>query len=250
MFPPAFAVFGLAASGVAAAGLLVLGRLAIEDDSARLAATALVVATVVTVAGLTVGRSRWARRHGWLLAGAIALITAFSRPVDGWFVATMALAATAIGALALPSVGTWIATIERRTPLPTTALILMLVMLDAPLAAALVHPDGLHPVVVAAAIITWVLLWAYSQARVAALWIVRFAAPLLVVGLAWGGAWWAWLAMASIGAGMLWGAWARTSLLAAQPLEPRKADAKPILAELAPEDVRRMARIDERGNPL
>ena len=247
MFPPAFAAFGVVAAVLGAAGLLVLGRVDMAAAAARLAALGLVVATAVTVAGLVVGRSRWAQRHGWLLMALALGVGLSSRPVDAWWAVAVGLPAVGALSLGLRPVSSWVGTIERRVPVPSESVLLMLFLLDAPMAAAFLHPSGLTWPVVAASGAGWLLMWAYSRAWVPALWIIRFGLPLLAVGWAWDARWWGWSSAAVVSAAALSAAWREGSLLAVQPLEPRKMSARPILAELAPEDVRSIAGIDERG---
>lgn len=247
MFPPALAAFGLVAGAIAAAGLLVLGRVDLASSTARLAALGLMVSTAVTVAGLVVGRSRWAQRHGWVLVGVGVLISAVSRPVDAWFAASLAIGAITAIALGLRPVTTWLSSVERRVPVPREAVLLLLLLLNAPLAVAAINPDGVNGVSIAASVVAWLLMWSYSRAWVAALWLLRFGLPVIAVGWGWGADWWGWMVAVLLSIVALWAAWSEGALLAAQPLEPRKVTARPILAELAPEDVRRVAGIDDRG---
>lgn len=250
VFPPALAVVSVVAAAISAAGLLVLGRLDLAVPSARLAGLGLIVSAAVTVAGLVVARSRWAQRHAWLLLGGMMTISALSRPIDAWWAASLTIAAVAALVLGLRPVTAWLASVERRVPVPKEAVVLLLIMLDAPLLVAITHPEELNGVAVGASIASWLLLWGYSQAWVPALWALRLGLPLLAVGWGWGAAWWGWAAVACAGGVAMWLAWREGALLAAQPLEPRKVTGRPILAELAPEDVRNVAGIDERGRRL
>lgn len=247
MFPPALAAFGVVAAAISAAGMLVLDRVDIAATSSRLAAVGLAVATAVTVTGLVVGRSRWAQRHGWFLMAVSLAVAIVSRPIDAWWMVGVGLAGLTAIALGLPPVARWLASIDRRVPVPSEAVLLLLLLLDAPTVAAFIHPNGVTWPVVAASVVGWTLMWAYSQARVPALWAIRFGLPLVVLGWGWNARWWGWAMMGIVATGALWAAWRDGSLLAVQPLEPRRMIGRPILAELAPEDVRSVAGIDERG---
>lgn len=247
MFPPALSLVALVATVVISAGILVFGRLELDPASARLAAFGLVVLAAVTAAGLTVARARWAQRLGWLVATAAGALVSSSRPLDGWWWAGITLAAAAIVALAAPPVPAWLASIERRVPIPSAAIVLMLSLLAVPLVVALAHPSDLPAIALIAAVGGLLLAWTYSQALIWALWAIRFGTPLFVVAWAWEAPWWGWSAVGVVGAVILAAAWQPGALLAAQPLEPRKVEARPILAELAPEDVRRVAGVDEKG---
>lgn len=250
MFPPGIAVVALVGSAMSSAGLLLWGRLDVGSGSARLAAAGLVVSMAVTLAGLVVGRGRWAQRHGWFLVAIGAGLTVASRPVDVWWAVSLGVAVAGALSLAHRSVGEWLATVERRTPLPTAAVLMMVGLLNVPLLVGLVHPDSLPAVSLVGALAAWVLLWAYSQAWVPALFALRLGAFGLAVMWAWGAPWWGWAAVATMAVVVTATAWTSGALLAAQPLEPRKVAARPILAELAPEDVRRVAGIDEKGRSL
>lgn len=242
-------MFAVVAATLGAASFLVFGRVDIHPASARLAAAGLVIYAGVVVAGLGVARARWAQRSGWLVAAVAGGVVAAGRPIDAWWWIVLVLAGTAALSLQLRPVTEWIATVDRRVPIPTAAVVLMLMLVAVPFVVGVIHLDSLPPTALAAALVTLALGWAYSQAHVWALWILRFGLPVLGLGWVWGARWWGALAGGLLGLVALATAWRAGALLAAQPLEPRKVVARPILAELAPEDVRRVARVDERGKP-
>lgn len=248
MFPPGLSVVSLVVSGLAVAGLLVLGHIELPAGSARLAALGWIVAMTVTVAGLSVGRGRWARRHGWLLLACSIPLLVVAQPRDVWWLASGIAVSAAAVALALPSVTSWLESVDRRAPLPKPALVLMLALVDVPLVVGLVHTDGMGAGPVVGAASAMAAGWAYSRAWVTALWIIRLGTPGFVVAWGWGAPWWGWAIVATLGTVVLLAAWRGEALLAAQPLEPRRVKTQPIFAELAPEEVRRIAGIDERGN--
>jgi hypothetical protein len=245
---PIVATTASLASAVAWALVLVFSDGTFAESSAALLAIDLVVVTTVGVVGLTVARSRWARR---LLIGLllVQLLGAFEVPV-GWGSA-IALAVTVIGLVSLsgPWLNEWAGSLPRTNAPPATAVALTLGVLLMPGWIAILSPQGLTVGRALLAAACFPVAWAYGRALGIALWVVRLAflpaAVLSMIGSAVVTA----VAISVYAAGLVILAWTADARIAVEPTEVRPGTAFPIPPDLTPSEILSAARLDRQGRP-
>lgn len=230
-----------------AAWTLVLGRAETRFAGASvvLMAVSLWTATVASLTGMLVARSRWARRTGLGITVAHAAL-AVAVPADPiWWVA-LGLSATAAMLLS----GPWLTGVLRSRPHatgpPTRAVLVPLVLVGTPFAVGLAGGQG----GAALAVGGLALLAAFWFIRTLpwALTVVRFVWPLAAVALAWPLGLPAGVVAAAAGVAVAVLAWNKSVTRAVIPLVERGSVVR-IPPELAPGEVLDAARLDERGRP-
>ena len=218
-----------------------------SSPAALLAADLLILGTVIAV-GVVLSRGRWTRRAALVLLGGQALLGVVFE-VDGWWIAAVGLSAIAIGALAGPWLAGWLRKLPRADGPPPRAVSLNLGLIALPALVAATSPEGIP-------VGGWILsgfgvvaAWAYSQAWLPALWVIRVALPVLgvvtVAGLSWAGV----LALGLIAVMLTALAWSPDVLRATMVATPARVDLVPIPPELAPPEILEAARLDDRGRP-
>ncbi|MFQ5966790.1 MAG: hypothetical protein ACE5MI_04150 [Acidimicrobiia bacterium] len=209
-----------------------------DRGAATLLALDLLAVATVSVAGIVIPRSVWARRL------AIGVVTA---PVAGLFALGLGWAtgsATVLSGIALlslvgPWLGTYIGSLPRSTAPPAAAVVLALALLIEPGWIALASYQGLSPGLWALAVACFLLAWTYGRALRPALMFLRFgllpatlvavlASPLLVAAAA-----------SAYSAGAMGLAWTRDARRAVAPPEAVTGTVVPIPITRLPEDVRR-----------
>ena len=140
------------------------------------AGTSLVV--VVAIAGLLLARAQWAVH----LTIALGATYAVSYVVFGTSAPFAVVALLLSGLAIVGSYGPWLRSWMRKRPsmlgpgpIPTT---MMLTALAAPMVTGLLHPTDLAWVHVALPAVSLAGLWAYAQAHLWGLWVLRIGIPL------------------------------------------------------------------------
>ncbi len=176
----------------------------------------LMVLTAISVVGMLIGHSRWARR---LAVGLLSfcLVAAVWLEWDGWWLAGVLASVPALVGL----LGRGFQGVVRQLPAaagpPAEAVLLSLALFGAPTVLALTHGSGLTvwgwwAVAGSPVIGVW-----YAKTLPGALWLVRLAAPVLLIlagltSLPWGVAG----IVFGLGVGRL--AWTTNARVAARPL--------------------------------
>jgi hypothetical protein len=250
VIPPPLVVAGLVTlASLAGTVLLVVGTAPYVPSSAALAASGLLILTVVGLAGMLVANARWSRPVLLPVVGAWLAVAAAS-PLTAASIALVVAAAGALAALAGPWPGRWL----RRTPSlqgPSPVMTSVLLLLVAtPAAAGLALPSG-APVTVWAWS-AWSLALALALARRvrAALFGVRLLHPLFAVAAAWPATPPAPVllsAMAVTTAALAWRREVRHAVTAPMVIPSR---AVPFPPELVPPEVLAAAGLDDRGRPI
>lgn len=140
------------------------------------AGTSLVV--VVAIAGLLLARAQWSVHLTTALGSTYAVsYVVFETSAPFAVVAMLLSALTIVG-----SYGPWLRSWMRKRPsmlgpgrIPTA---MMLIALAAPMVTGLVHPSDLAWVHIALPAVSLAGLWAYAQAHVSGLWVLRVGVPL------------------------------------------------------------------------
>jgi hypothetical protein len=139
------------------------------------------IVVIVTIVGLLISRARWALHLTALISGAYAsaYLAIASPNVFGY--AALGLATSSVIAVYGPWLGTWM----RKRPsalgpgrVPSN---MMLIGLFAPLVTALIQPGRVSVVYVTLPIVSVVAVWAYAQAQVWGLWLLRLGVPIATV---------------------------------------------------------------------
>lgn len=229
---------------VATAAVLLL-----TETSGRwiLAAIGLGLFATVAVVGFVVTHGRWARRA---LVAAVSggLFSLVLVPATNWWWAAVALDGLALAVAVGPPLDRWTRRLPPPAPLPAPSILLALGLLAVPFVAGVA---GASPAGIGWSIVAVVTAWAFGRGYVAALWAARAIVPALGVIAAFAaGSVAGTVAIAAVTATTGIWAWNEAALLTVAPLEPRRVDPKPVFPEMAPEEVRRVAGIDERGRPL
>ncbi len=208
-------------------------------------AVSLWTASVASIAGMVVSRSRWARRTALAVtAGHAALAVIW--PVNNWWAAAAILSvgtALAVG-------GPWLNGIVRSLPAasgpPSRAVLIPLFLISVPFLLGVAGADGVW------ALLAWLgaLLTAFwfIRALPAALVLVRVAWPLLALACSWPLGLPSGAVLATCGVILAVLSWHGSVTTAVRPLV-RRGSIVPIPPELAPKDVLDAAKLDERGRP-
>ncbi|HEX9645228.1 MAG TPA: hypothetical protein VGC11_14650 [Acidimicrobiia bacterium] len=239
------------AASLAAASLAGALHLAVDDtpfaaESAALVAMGMVVLSVTSIAGVLLSRGRWSRPvAAGVAAGWIALASS-SDP--SWLsLATIGLAAAALGGTLGPWLGRWLRHRPSTDGPPPAAVIALLLLLATPAMVAVTSPGGISAA--GWALAGWSLALALGLARTVpgALIGLRVIHPLASIGAGITAG-----AAAAVALGVLGGAaavagWRREVAVALAPALVRRSDAMRIPPELAPPDVLDAAGLDDLG---
>jgi hypothetical protein len=226
---------------------LILDGAGRDDGSVLLMGVGLLIGGVVSVVGLVVSGGRWARRLGFALMAACALI-ALIRPFDGVWGVAMLLTAFALVALNLPGVTDRVRRLPGATGPPARAIITSLLLLAAPflIGASSTQTTGWPELTVGLS----APLAAFLYARVipGGLWAVRLLWPLAATALAWPMGLPASATSLLLGVAVAVVAWDPSVKVAFSP--PRQVGSTyPIPPELTPPDILDAAQLDDRGRP-
>ena len=228
---------------------LVFGSGPLADSAAALLAVdQLVVGTVVGV-GIVLARGRWTRRVAVLLLGGQALLGIVVN-ADGWWIGAVATTAIGIAAVAGPWLGGWLRKLPRADGPPPRAIIMNLGLIALP---SLVAVTGFAGVPVAGWLLSSFALaaaWAYSQAWLPALWVVRVALPFLGIAAAAALPWWGALVLGLAVTALTALAWSPEVRQATLSPAAIPVDLVPIPPELTPPQVLEEAGFDNRGKRI
>ena len=211
------------------------------ESAGAVLGTGLVVVTAVAVTAVMIENSRFGYWLGVSGAG-LMLVIAGIRAIDTAWVTAVIL--TAVGGVLLADrrLGGWIRMEGPVAPIPARAVTLGLVLLAAPIVAALSVVDGSGNAIVWLALASWSILFLFVRRLPGAVGAVRIGAPILIAPSAFlnfpGAAIWGVL---MVGASVL--AWSKAVRLAVRPLIERGSRVS-IPPELLSDDVRRAAGID------
>ncbi|CAN5804294.1 hypothetical protein BH23ACT5_BH23ACT5_11670 [soil metagenome] len=203
-------------------------------------------ATVTSIAGMLVARSRWAQRLGGVIAAAHGVVATL-RPIDVWWMVALGLSAGAAVALAGPWLAGEVRTRPSATGPPPRAVLVPLLLVATPLALGLARGDDVPAAVVGAGAL--LAAFTFVRALPGALWAVRVVWPALAVALAvpMGGTAPAALSFAaSVSVAAM--AWHSSVARSVRPLV-RRGSVVPVPPELAPRDVLGATGLDDRGRP-
>jgi hypothetical protein len=229
-------------------GLAVSGAGPWATDSAAVLSAQLVALAAISIVGMLIGASRWARRLSIIVVAA-GLAMAVIMPIGPVWVAAVIFAALALFGLA----GNATLGVVRKLPAasgPTPRVVTFTLALAAlPGLVAAVSPDGLSTP-------EWLVIGAgalaaglYSKAAPFALVAVRAGFPLVTVAAA---------VLSGIPRGLMWlvlgvavgaAGWTKEARVAVRPLV-EQGRAIPMLPEMVPRDILDAAGVDERGRPL
>lgn len=149
-------------------------------SAAVVIALGVVMFTLIAIAGLLLGRSRWSR----VLASLVAMFEMALVGISGftvWGAAAVVAALAGLGLLVAAPLGDWIRPRPAIDAPGPRAVALALGLLALVPAVGLAAPHGLvtgHGLLGSAGVL---LGWAYSQAQPWAIWAVRFGLPLVAV---------------------------------------------------------------------
>lgn len=202
-------------------------------------------ATVASIAGMVVSRSRWARRTALAVTAGQAVL-AVIWPVGNWWAA----AAVASVGTALAVGGPWLNGIVRSLPAasgpPYRAVLIPLFLIAVPFFLGVAgSPEMLAPVAWLGALLT--AFW-FIRVLPGALGVVRVAWPALALSLAWPLGLPTGAVLAACGVILAALSWHGSVTTAVRPLV-RRGSIVPIPPELVPKDVLDAAHLDERGRP-
>jgi hypothetical protein len=245
---PLFVAATIVLASLGWALVLVFGSGALAESAAALLAADLVILGTVIAVGVALSRGRWTRRAAALLLGGEAVLGVLFE-VDGWWIGAVLVTVLGIAAVAGPWLGGWLRKLPRADGPPAKAVVLNLGLVSLPALVAVTAPEAVP-------LGGWLLsgfalvgAWAYSQARLPALWAIRVALPLMGIvsaaSLTWPGA-------LALGAGvtvltaLAWSPDVRQATLSPAAVP---ADLVPIPPELAPAEVLEAAGLDDRGRP-
>lgn len=204
------------------------------------------VATVTSIVGMVISRSRWARRTGVAITAGHAVVALIWPSGTLW---TVAAALSVVTAVAVT--GPWLRGIVRSLPAasgpPARAVLVPLVLLAVPFVGGAADGKGI-----------WFAV-SFATALLSAFWFIRtFPGAMIAVRVVWpaialatawpiGGSAGVVLALGGVAVAVL--AWDKSVTRAVIPLV-EKGSVVPIPPELAPSDVLDAAGIDDRGRPL
>lgn len=236
----------LAASLVAVAAILVdPGPL--SPERSLLFGLGSVTTSTVAVVGMVVSSGRWAHRLALVsLIGPIAL--ALVRDVDGWWVATVVVAAVALAVLLSPSITGDIRKLPSASGPPPRAVLPPLILIGAPLAVGLAGIDSSAWALLSVGLTAPLAALLYSRVIPGGLWAVRVVWPALAIGLSPLLGWVGGLVSCAIAVAVAAASWGKDVKASYHP--PREVGTTfPIPPELAPTEVLDAANVDEKGRP-
>ena len=214
-------------------------------SAALMLTMAMVVATLVTIAGTLLARGRWARpTAGALCVVWIGLGAAVGYP---WGMAALALATAGLTVAAGPWLKGWLRHQASIDGPPPAAVAALLALVATPVALALSSPGGLEAADWAFAAWSLVLAFTMGRALRGALSAARLAHPLAAAALVLSSGLRA--TSAAVLAAVVGGAaWRREVRLALAPVTPRGGAVR-FPPELVPPDVLTAAGLDDSGLP-
>jgi len=245
---PAIALlFGVIA--VASAVGLAADPAPFSSGSAAVVTASAVILTVATIAGLLVGRARWARPASILMA-AVWFVLAIAGPIDVVAVSVSA-AASVVAALAA---GPWLSDWLRRLPAaeapPRSAAVLLVALTATPGVIGAMEP-AVEPEPLAWACAAWALAEALLLARIppVGLWLVRVThGPVCAAAIAVRQSWVFGVGLGAVALMTVALVWRRDVGDAARPLIT--GSGVPIPPELVDPAIMQAAGLDDRGRPI
>jgi hypothetical protein len=236
-----WASLALLLAGVAWALALFIEPAPWTESAAAVLGAGLVVVSAVAVTAVMIESSRFGYWLGVSGAG-LMLVVAGIRSIDPAWITAATLTTIAGVLLADRRLGGWLRMEGPVAPVPSKAIALGLVLLEAPIITALSQVDGSGDAVVWLALAAWGILIAFVRRLPGAVALVRIGSPLLTAAGALlelpGAALWSILmALASVLA------WSKEVRLAVRPLIERGSRVS-IPPELLSDEVRRAAGID------
>ena len=196
-----------------------------------LASLGLLVMVTVGLVGLFVARGRWARRYLWsaLVIDAALFVT------SGRFLVTLVAILAAALSLGLPEMDGWTRQLRKADAPPAPAVLLPLALISMPAVLGMIVNS--NAAVWAFSLASVVGAWSYARAHRLTLWALRLAYPAIGIAVAIGLPLWQSVIFGTLVGFCVVLAWTPGALLGIQPLAPRRVDAKPVFAEMAPPEI-------------
>jgi hypothetical protein len=233
-----------AATSVLWLGVVVASEKLVASEALLLVA-GVAVLTLTAVAGLLFTQALWAQRLSFGLIGLTLVPVGLLERSPAWWIGAGLTIATAY-VLASPTTAVRVG-LSPSAP-PRSAALLMLSLVSTPTLIALVNLGRTPPAaafVVAAA--TVLLAWLFGKVSLPALWSLRTALPLSIVGLAFDGPFPISALLLANAAAIGWFAWQAETHIATVPLIPKRHHPKPVFAEFTPPEVLDSAGLDRKG---
>lgn len=208
-----------------------LGVSSVGTGEYLLESLGLLVMVTVGLVGLFVARGRWARRYLWLalvIEGALFV-------TSGSFSLTLVAILAAAMSLGLPELDGWTRQLRKADAPPAPAVLLPLALISMP--AVLGLAVNSNTAVWAFSLASAVGAWSYARAHRITLWALRLAYPAIGIAVAVGLPLWQSVILGALVGFCVVLAWKPGALLGIQPLEPRRVEAKPVFAEMAPPEI-------------
>ncbi len=196
-----------------------------------LASLGLLFMVTVGLVGLFVARGRWARRYLWFALVIEAALFVASGKYSLVLVATLAAALS----LGLPGLDGWTRQLRKADAPPSAAVLLPLALLSVPAVLGLTVDSD--PGVWAFSLVSLLGAWSYARAHRLTLWALRLAYPVIGIGVAVSLPLWQAITLSAVAGFCVVLAWLPGALRGIQPLEPRRIEAKPVFAEMAPPEI-------------
>jgi len=191
----------------------------------------LLVMVTVGLVGLFVARGRWARRYLWLAL----VIEAALFVTSGSFSLTVVAILAAAMSLSLPGLDGWTRQLRKADAPPAPAVLLPLALISMPAVVGLIVDSS--TAVSAFSLGGVVGAWSYARAHRLTLWALRLVYPPIGIAVAGGLPLWQSVILGALVGFCVVLAWTPGALLGIQPLEPRRFEAKPVFAEMAPPEI-------------
>jgi hypothetical protein len=208
-----------------------------------LMAVSLWVATVSSLAGMMVARSRWGRRLGLAVTAAHAAMAVIAGIETWWWAAALLSMATAV-ALAGPWLNGYVRSLPATAGPPSRAVLVPLLLVGTPFLIGAVDGDGIADAVVGGAALV-AAFW-FIRTLPAALVVVRFGWPLVALAGAWSMGWPSGFVASGIAIAVSAVALHPSVTRAVVPLV-QQGSVVPIPPELTPTEVLDAADIDDKG---
>ena len=196
-----------------------------------LASLGLLLLVIVGLVGLFVARGRWARRYLWV---ALVIEAALFVTSGSFSLVLFAILAAALS-LGLPGLDGWTRQLRKADAPPSAAVLLPLALLSVP--AVLGFITETNPGVWAFSLASVLGAWSYARAHRMTLWALRLAYPAIGIAVAVSLPFWQAITLSAVVGSCVVLAWMPGALLGIQPLEPRRIQAKPVFAEMAPPEI-------------
>ncbi len=203
----------------------------VPSDNYLLASLGLLLMVIVGLVGLFVARGRWARRYLWV---ALVIEGALFVRSGSFSLVLVAILAAALS-LGLPGLDGWIRQLRKADAPPSAAVLLPLALLSVPAVLGLTVDS--NPGVWAFSLTSVIGAWSYARAHRLTLWALRLAYPAIGIGVAVGLPFLQAITMSAVAGLCVVLAWMPGALRGIQPLDPRRIEAKPVFAEMAPPEI-------------